>query len=196
MRYMACFMIRSLTYFYNFIFRRNVLSNRVPISLKIDKSTKIGNMVMVDKNSTIGRYTFIADGTIITKTIIGNYCSIAPGSKIGLGEHRLSAISTSVLFSNNPYDELTLKDCYIGNDVWLGANSVILRGVKVCDGAVVGANAVVTKDIPPFAIAVGVPAKVIKYRFSPDNINRIIASNWWKQELSVAKKILKSLENG
>jgi acetyltransferase-like isoleucine patch superfamily enzyme len=168
----------------------------VPISLKIDKSTKIGNMVMVDKNSTIGRYTFIADGTIITKTIIGNYCSIAPGSKIGLGEHRLSAISTSVLFSNNPYDELTLKDCYIGNDVWLGANSVILRGVKVCDGAVVGANAVVTKDIPPFAIAVGVPAKVIKYRFSPDNINRIIASNWWKQELSVAKKILKSLENG
>lgn len=75
----------------------------------------------------------------------------------------------------------------IGNDVWIGARAIIMDGIKIGHGAVVAANAVVTKDIPPYAIVGGIPAKIIKYRFEPDKIERLIQSEWWKWDLEKIK---------
>ena len=151
--------------------------------------------VALDKYSSIGSYSFIAQGVLISKSNIGNYCSIAPSVKIGLGEHSLNRVSTSAKFYNNSYEELTNGECIIGNDVWIGTNAVILRGVKIGDGAVIGANAVVTKDVPSFGVAVGVPAKVVKYRFSDEKMQKIIKSTWWNFSFEEAKLIIKSIEN-
>ena len=67
----------------------------------------------------------------------------------------------------------------IGNDVWIGTNAIVMDGVKINDGAIIGAGAIVTKEIPPYAIAVGVPAKVIKYRFSQEIIDKLMELRWW-----------------
>jgi len=69
----------------------------------------------------------------------------------------------------------------LGNDVWIGANTLIMGGIKVGDGAIIGAGAVVTKDIPAYAIAVGCPAKVIRYRFDEPTIGRLLALQWWNK---------------
>ena len=183
------------TFFYNLTIRPNIHSTKVSIFLKIGNKSKVLESSIIDKNSEIGNYSFISSNVIITKSKIGNYCSIAPCAKIGLGEHDYHNISTSVRFIENPYQELTKKECKLGNDVWVGTNAVILRGVTIGDGAVIGANAVVTKDIPPFAIAVGAPTRILKYRFSEDKINKIIASKWWDYSLLNAQIKIKELEN-
>ena len=132
---------------------------------------------------------------MITKTDVGNYCTIANDVYIGQGEHDYTQVALSgQLYDFNSYDKYTQKDCLIGNDVWIGVGVVVLRGVTIGDGVVIGANSVVTKDIPPFAIAVGSPAKVIKYRFNEEKIKKIQESKWWDYELDEAKKIVAKLE--
>ena len=81
--------------------------------------------------------------------------------------------------SINGLDNVLHKFGTIGSDVWIGAGASIMTGVNVGDGAVIGANSVVTKDIPPYAVAVGVPAKIIKFRFDEDIINRLLKIKWW-----------------
>lgn len=80
----------------------------------------------------------------------------------------IKKFSTSSIFNKNNYKSLTKKDCFIGNDVWIGANSIILRGVKVGNGAVKCAGTIVTRDVPEYSIFVGNPGKVIKYRFEKE----------------------------
>jgi len=148
----------------------------------------------IDDNSSVGFNTFIGKGVNITKSKIGNYCSIAPGAMIGLGEHDINQISTSSLFYENPYDYLTNKNCLIKDDVWIGANAIILRGVEIGIGAVIGAGAIVTKDVPNFSVVVGVPARVIKYRFDIKKQKAIINSKWWEYDLQKANKIIKNIK--
>ena len=108
----------------------------------------------------------------------------------------MTTISTSDAFVENKkewYKEISKLDCEIGNDVWIGVNSVIKRGVKVCNGVVIGANSFVNKDVPDFAVVAGTPAKIIKYRFEEEKRNRILASNWWNKDLDEAKEIIKYL---
>ncbi|MNI40841.1 Chloramphenicol acetyltransferase [compost metagenome] len=83
----------------------------------------------------------------------------------------------------------------IGNDVWIGANAVILPGVTLGDGAVIGAGAVVTKDVPPYAIVGGVPAKVIRYRFTPEEIEVLLRIKWWEWEIEEIKSKAYLLKN-
>lgn len=151
--------------------------------------------VLIDSETEIGEYTFIGVNTKITKAKIGRYCSIAPDVSIGLGEHDLSNISTSTRFCyDNSYNILTKEQVIIKNDVWIGTKATILRGVTIGNGAVIGANAVVSKDVPDFAIVVGVPAKIIKFRFD-DKISDIIAkSSWWDLPLEEAKKIQEKIK--
>jgi len=148
--------------------------------------------VRVDRNnliihSKIGDYSYTGPFTVIMHSQIGKFCSISWGVTIGAGEHDHSKITTHDFLYNIGYDlnngevayDRFEKKMLIGNDVWIGTNATIVRGVSVGNGAVIGANSVVTKDIPPYAIVAGCPAKVIKYRFSEDIVERLQALKWW-----------------
>lgn len=118
---------------------------------------------------------------------IGKYCSIA--DKITLvagGEHDMEWVSTYPFIPRWKIEELYYLqqprfkgDIKIGNDVWISNNVVILSGVTISDGAVIGAGSIVTKDISPYCIAVGNPAKVVKKRFSDETIEKLLKIKWW-----------------
>ena len=147
----------------------------------------------VDSVSTIKSYTYIGKNVDITNAEVGRYCSIGDNVVIGPGNHDTSQISSSALFYQNINSFLRSKSTIIESDVWIGVNAVIMQGVTVGLGAVVGASAVVTKDVPPFAIVVGVPAKIIRYRFSPDLAKSVLTSKWWLYKPEVAFKIHQAL---
>lgn len=125
----------------------------------------------------IGAYTFVDEGVIIRYCkSIGRFCSIAGDVNIGLAEYPINHISTSdSLYGQSKWDLSVL----IGNDVWIGQGAKVLTGVTIGDGAVIAAGAVVTKDVPPYAIMEGVPAKLIRYRFLPDIIEKLLELQWW-----------------
>ena len=133
---------------------------------------------------------------------IGAFCSIAEGVKIFLGgEHRIEWTTTfpfPVLWESARHIKghpKTKGDVIIGNDVWLGADSVILSGVTIGDGAVVGARSVITNDIPPYAIVAGNPARMVKKRFDDLTIGRLLEVRWWEWEDSRIEKALPLLLN-
>lgn len=140
-------------------------------------------------NSKINDFTYVNRNSVINNSNIGKFCSIGPNVICGWGIHPTNGISTHPMFysnkkqngfsfsNNNKIEEF--KDIIIGNDVFIGMNVKILDGVTIGDGAIIGAGAIVTKDIPPFAIAVGNPIKIIKYRFTEEQINRLLILKWW-----------------
>jgi len=158
-------------------------------------NTEIMPTAFVDNNCEIGDYTYIGNNCFLTKTIIGRYTSIGNNVTIGPGEHKLDRISTSAFFAKKDnYEELTEKDCIIGNDVWIGVDSIIRRGVKVGEGAIIGANSFVNKDVPDFSIVAGSPAKFIRYRFDESTIEKIKNSKWWEHDLNESKQIVQDLQ--
>lgn len=122
-----------------------------------------------------------------TQLIIGAFCSIAAGVKIFLGgEHRVDWTTTfpfPELWRNSagfiPGHPLTKGDVMIGNDVWIGTEALIMSGVRIGDGAVIGARSVITKDVPPYAIVAGNPARLIRYRFDQATIDKLVRLAWW-----------------
>jgi len=146
-------------------------------------------------------YTYISMNSLISYTEIGKFCSIGPNFFCGWGIHPTNFISTSPMFYSTMEQNgfslcsknkiIERKKITIGNDVFIGANVTILDGVTIGDGAVIGAGAVVVKDIPPYAIAGGVPAKVIKYRFTPEQIKALLEIKWWDFEYSELQSIEK-----
>ena len=134
-------------------------------------------------------YSYISRNSYVKNTDIGKFCSIGPNFCSGLGIHPTNGVSTSPMFystlKQNGFSLTEVnkvvesKRVIIENDVFIGANVTILDGVRICNGAIIGAGAVVTKDIPPYAIAVGVPAKVVKYRFEYDQIEQLQEIEWW-----------------
>jgi len=185
------------------IFRRIIyaLSNRLIewssqgwVRCNIPKTSTVLGFTVIDKGSLIGEYTFINRFCEITCATIGNYCSIGSGVRIGSGDHDFTLFSTSSAITGHVAKDLTSKPCKIGHDVWIGANAFVKRGVTIGNGAVVGAHAVVTKDVPDFSIVVGNPAKVIRYRFTEEIRDKISSSGWWNEGLEQAKKTLKALK--
>lgn len=161
-----------------------------------DRKINIHKTVDIDSNTEIGDYTFINKNTDITRAVIGKYCSIGSHVKIGLGEHDITEISTSgLLTSKGGYKYLTKKDCIIKNDVWIGVGAVIRRGITVGNGAVIGANSFVNKDVPDFAVVGGCPAKILKYRFNEDKRKIILKSEYWNYPPSIARQIIKKIEH-
>lgn len=156
----------------------------------------------ISGNSEMGIFSFIRGGRINAR--IGSYCSLAPGVIIGDGQHPITFLSTHPFqyekempfhsffkeiqnfktTTKLPKDVISKKQPTIGNDVWIGTNAIILKGVRVGDGAVIAAGSVVTKDVPPYAIVGGVPAKIIKYRFDTELIERLLSICWWDYEIS------------
>ena len=147
----------------------------------------------------LGDYSYISKNSNVKNCIIGKFCSIGPNFCCGLGLHPTNGISTSPMFystarqngvslsKENKVEES--KQTTIGNDVFIGANVTVLDGVKIGDGAVVGAGAIVVDDIPPYVIAVGVPAKVVKYRFDEQTIGALLNKQWWNGSEEELKKV-------
>ena len=142
-------------------------------------------------------YDFIGD-----KLIIGKFCAIAKGIEFIMNgaNHRINSITTYPfnIMGNGweksaPYlSELKLKgDTIVGNDVWIGQNVTVLPAVHIGDGAIIGANSVVAKDIPPYSVAVGNPCEVKRKRFDEDLIEYLLKIKWWDWD---AEKIFKNME--
>ena len=173
-----------------------------------DKQTVYLNAVIKDPQIEVGDYTiyndFVADPLLFEKNnvlyhypihreklIIGKFCSIACGTKFlfNCANHTLKSLSTYTfpLF----YEEWELEksnittawdnkgDIVIGNDVWIGYEAVIMTGVHIGDGAIIAARAVVTKDVPPYPIVGGTPAKEIRKRFDTEMIHQLLKLKWW-----------------
>ena len=128
-------------------------------------------------NVQLGDYSYFAQNAQVANTTIGKFCSIGPNFCCGLGIHPTDGISTHPMFYKDKVDEF--KHVTIGNDVFIGANVTVLDGVTIGDGAVIGAGAVVSKDIPPYAIAVGCPIEIKRYRFDKDQITKLEQLRWW-----------------
>jgi acetyltransferase-like isoleucine patch superfamily enzyme len=151
--------------------------------------------ILKGKNFEIGEYTYGAPTVFIhpeRKLKIGKFCSIAGGVTIQLGGiHRSNLVTTypfkafpdnwprANLLKGDEVNAISRGDVIIGNDVWIGYGATILSGIKICDGAVVGAMAVVTRDVEPYCIVVGNPARTIGKRFDDDTIRKLLETRWW-----------------
>ncbi len=153
------------------------------------KHVYVGSNVSL-ANVTIGNHSYINSGTIIRDTVIGSFCSIASNVKIVMGSHPTNLISTHPAFYANNKGFITYADktyfqeyfpVEIGNDVWIGEEVMIPGGIKIGDGAIIASRAVVTKDVEPYSIVGGVPAKFIKYRFNTKEIEWLLKYKWWNK---------------
>jgi chloramphenicol O-acetyltransferase type B len=155
-------------------------------------------------NANIDSYSYVGKNSMVQNASIGKFCSISNDVFIGLGSHPTDYFSTSPIFykkkniieidlisQDYPFQEY--ENIKIGNDVWIGAKAIVLDGITIGHGAVVAANAVVTKDVPPYAIVGGVPAKILKYRFNDEKIKILLKSNWWDDDLIVIRNKISDL---
>lgn len=147
--------------------------------------------VTIEHNVRMGKYSYMLGGRIYSDTQIGRYCSIAANVVIGGLIHPQNWLSTNPFQYEHDlqYLEDNMRITFVGNDVWIGANSYIKAGITVGDGAIIGSGAVVIKDIPPYAIVVGVPARVLRYRFDKQTIQRLLELKWWDKDISELQEL-------
>jgi acetyltransferase-like isoleucine patch superfamily enzyme len=157
---------------------------------KLGKSVFLGDHVVL-LNSSIGDHSYVNGHASIKNTTIGKFCSIASGVKIVLGAHPTNLISLHPAFYavNKPMETFADQQYFneysqvtIGNDVWIGEDAIIPGGITIGDGAVIASRAVVTKDVAPYSVVGGVPARHLKYRFSDDRIAELLRIRWWEQD--------------
>jgi acetyltransferase-like isoleucine patch superfamily enzyme len=200
-----------LKYFYGFF--KYLFYKRISKFALIDFRSKIKSKVRINifvkiYDSTINEYTYVGKKTEIINADIGKFCSIAKGCNIGLTQHSINCISTNPIFTENingtgeKWIDSNVRNSLfrtprvlIGNDVWIGTNVIIMSGVVIGDGAIVGAGSIVTKDIPPYAIVAGVPAKIIRYRFGIEIIEKLTDLKWWDSDPEILKRHIDKFQN-
>jgi len=159
------------------------------------------------RDAKLDDYSYVSRNTQVYNATIGKFCCIGPNVLIGLGAHPTKDyVSSHPLFystigqagglsivDKNLFDEF--PHTTIGNDVWIGANAIIKYGIKIGNGAIIGSGAVVTKDVEPYSIVAGVPAKVLKYRFSQEQIDFLENFQWWNKDLDWLKNNKEYFQN-
>lgn len=189
--------MQSLFYYYS-KFVQKVLRGKCIAYSRVEKTAYINTGCSV-YNSTVGRYSYMGYDCEVISTDIGSFCSLASGIHIGLAEHPTHWVSTSPVFQAAKNSSLKkrfatishakMRRTIIDHDVWIGTNAIIKKGVHIGTGAVIASGAVVTKDVEPYAIVGGCPAKLIKYRFEEEIRNKLLSSNWWEMSDAQLERI-------
>lgn len=184
-----------------FLFPKAIVENSY-----FGKYTEVKNFAHIN-DSSLDDYSYVSEFTQIANTKIGKFANIASNVRINPGFHPFEMpCQHHLLYRKEMYgfgknDEVffnyrKIQQVIIGHDVWIGHGAVIMPGVKIGNGAIIGSNAVVTKDVPAFAIVVGVSAKILKYRFSSEIIKAIENIAWWNwthEEISLRIDDLKDI---
>lgn len=176
------------------------------------KNRVLKNVIL--RKVKIGYASYIGSGSFFGNTDIGRYCSIGDNVRLVAGRHPTKKfVSTHPAFYSleaqkmfgyvhkQIFDEYHFADsegskwCTIGNDVWIGNSAMILDGVNIGDGAIVGAGSLVNNNIPPYAIVGGVPAKIIRYRFSEDERRELLKLKWWNKDPNSIKENAKYFDD-
>lgn len=157
----------------------------------------------------LGRYSCVGRMCTIQETKIGSFCALADYLTIGCDDHDYRMITTHPFWHDSSWgisEDITFSKqyrqkeyeppCEIGNDVWFGAGVIVCRNVRIGDGCVIGAGAVVTKDIPPYSVVVGTPGRVIKRRFPDGMIERLEQCKWWDLPLDAIRKNVELFRGG
>ena len=177
----------KISYLYSKIFKKirgvAILNSTIKNSSKIEAGSAF-------INSYMDKYSFCGYDCEILNTVIGSYCSIANNVVIGGAMHPASWVSTSPVFYKGrdsiakkfseferPHDKITT----IGHDVWIGQYCLIKQGVSVGTGSIIGMGSIVTKNVPPFEIWAGNPARLIRKRFDEDTIQKLLETKWWEK---------------
>ncbi len=194
-------------FLFSFIYRKkNVLIGKY---VRYNRKTQFEGMNTIGERSLIsgskiGFATYLGNDVELLNTKIGRYCSIARDVRVVSATHPTSVfVSTSPVFfstieqcgfsfvSETKYEEQKYIDGYftiIGNDVWIGEGALIIGGTKIGNGVVIAARAVVTKDVPDYAIVAGVPARIIRYRFNNDQVDFLRRLSWWNKDFNWIKR--------
>lgn len=213
---MKLLLLNPITYWLRYVFKVLKYTFKYK-NLKIEymadvTSSTFGENVSIYKysrirDSHINDFSYVARDSQVYNTEIGKYSCIGPNLKTGMGDHPSSIFvsvhpvfystigqSSGVSFVNrNKFKEY--KRTSIGNDVWIGGNVTIMQGVKIGDGSIVASGAVVTKDIPPYSIVGGVPAKFINSRFSKEEIEFLLNFKWWDKSEKWIKEHAEEFES-
>lgn len=181
---------------------KNLFNKRISNLALIYSDCKVSKLATVYlqaklSGSTIDDYSYVGRGSLLQNVRVGKFCSISDFCVIGLPQHKIGLLSTSPIFSHKNNGAKTSwvsetisggrTEVTIGNDVWIGYRVLIPKSVRIGDGAIVAAGSVVTKDVPPYAVVGGNPAKIIKYRFSSDIIEELLSIKFWDCPAEVLK---------
>jgi virginiamycin A acetyltransferase len=162
----------------------------------LEPPVRIGRHTRI-RESLIGSYTYIGDGSTLLAARVGRFCSGAWGVTLGASAHHLDRATTHTFpwlpidggFVDDP--GISVEPLYVGHDVWIGCNAVVLSGLRVGDGAAIAAGAVVTSDVPAYAVVAGVPARIVRLRYSEQLVSRLSALLWWEWPDEVLRKNVK-----
>ena len=173
-------------------------------AVQVEAPVRLSNTVFVG-DCSVGAFTYFNHGAEVSCARVGRYCSIGQRALIGPGEHRTDYVTTHPVASDpsgisaglaqSPLYHASVMTAArrarppnppteIGHDVWIGANAVVMQGVRIGTGAVVGAGAVVTRDVEAYAVVVGAPARRLRFRLETDIREALLASRWWELDLS------------